>query len=115
MAICRHWKRGHCKLGNECGFHHPTEEVSESLARRCLAVDDALEKFCSYLTREQQPASATRMRGTMPDQPPIRQTDWQGVLIRGQAERMKRVSAKIASDESTVRMILLMNMEAGSG
>lgn len=29
MAICRHWKRGHCQLGDRCGFQHPGEEIFE--------------------------------------------------------------------------------------
>lgn len=116
MAICRHWNRGHCKLGNECGFHHPTEEVRKYPCVAWLAVDDALENLCSNLTqKQQQPFSATGMRGTMPDQLPAHQTNWQGVQIRGHAERMKRVSTRIASDEWTGRMVLLTDVEAGSG
>jgi hypothetical protein len=29
MAICRHWKRGRCYQGDECGFQHPTERPHE--------------------------------------------------------------------------------------
>jgi len=29
MAICRHWKRGHCQMGSKCGFQHPKEKLSD--------------------------------------------------------------------------------------
>ena len=29
MAICRHWKRGHCQMGSKCGFQHPRVKLSD--------------------------------------------------------------------------------------
>lgn len=32
-AVCRHWKRGHCKLGDECHFAHPEADYAKRRAR----------------------------------------------------------------------------------
>jgi hypothetical protein len=85
MAICRHWKRGRCHLGDECGFQHPTERAHELPTSNGGYDEVHFLGHAERMSRFQHPEE-------IPRELPTSDQDYEEVHFLGHAERMSRVS-----------------------
>jgi hypothetical protein len=62
-TVCRHWSRGHCKLGSKCKFEHPVSDSSGGSAldssKYRKSVAESIALFENKLRARGDPASAS--------------------------------------------------------
>jgi hypothetical protein len=96
MAICRHWKRGRCHLGDECGFQHPTERPHE------LPTSDGGYDEVHFLGHAER-MSRVQHPEERPRELPTSEQDYEELHFLGHAERMSRVSWRFGFNRAHVR------------